>query len=35
MSSEWQDAFLWESPLANGTVPAYHNFDAGYVPAEN
>ena len=24
----WQDAFLWESPLANGTVPAYNTFDA-------
>jgi hypothetical protein len=24
----WQDAFLWESPLANGTVPAYQTFDA-------
>ena len=24
----WQDAFLWESPLANGQVPAYHVFDA-------
>ena len=24
----WQDAFLWESPLANGTVPAYSNLDA-------
>jgi len=25
---KWQDAFLWESPLANGNVPAYHTFDA-------
>jgi len=25
---KWQDSFLWESPLANGTVPAYHTFDA-------
>ena len=25
---KWQDAFLWESPLANGAVPAYHVFDA-------
>jgi hypothetical protein len=24
----WQDAFLWESPLANGKVPAYQTFDA-------
>lgn len=24
----WQDSFLWESPLANGRVPAYHTFDA-------
>lgn len=24
----WQDAFLWESPLANGTVPAYSTVDA-------
>lgn len=24
----WQQSFLWESPLANGTVPAYHVFDA-------
>ena len=24
----WQDAFLWESPLANGTVPAYNTWDA-------
>jgi hypothetical protein len=24
----WQDAFLWESPLANGVVPAYQTFDA-------
>lgn len=25
---KWQDTFLWESPLANGQVPAYHTFDA-------
>jgi len=25
---KWQDSFLWESPLANGIVPAYHTFDA-------
>ncbi|HUR10830.1 MAG TPA: TonB-dependent receptor [Flavitalea sp.] len=25
---KWQDAFLWESPLANGSVPAYYVFDA-------
>lgn len=24
----WQEKFLWESPLVNGTVPAYHTFDA-------
>ncbi|MGV3588518.1 MAG: TonB-dependent receptor [Adhaeribacter sp.] len=24
----WQDSFLWESTLANGTIPAYHTFDA-------
>lgn len=24
----WQDAFLWESPLANGAVPAYSTIDA-------
>ncbi|WP_345158908.1 TonB-dependent receptor [Pontibacter saemangeumensis] len=24
----WQDAFLWESPLANGKVSAYHTVDA-------
>jgi iron complex outermembrane recepter protein len=24
----WQESFLWESPLVNGTVPAYHTFDA-------
>ncbi|MBA9075702.1 TonB-dependent receptor [Rufibacter quisquiliarum] len=24
----WQDSFLWESPLANGTVPAYSTVDA-------
>ena len=24
----WQDAFLWESPLANGIVPAYNAWDA-------
>ena len=24
----WQDAFLWESPLANGAVPAYNTWDA-------
>ncbi len=24
----WQDSFLWESPLANGTIPAYSNLDA-------
>jgi iron complex outermembrane recepter protein len=24
----WQDAFLWESPLANGDIPAYSNVDA-------
>jgi iron complex outermembrane recepter protein len=25
---KWQQAFQWQSPLANGAVPAYHNFDA-------
>lgn len=24
----WQDAFLWESPLVNGRVPAYSTIDA-------
>ncbi|WP_181305863.1 TonB-dependent receptor [Rufibacter sp. XAAS-G3-1] len=24
----WQDSFLWESPLANGTVPSYSTVDA-------
>ncbi|MFB9864119.1 TonB-dependent receptor [Rufibacter immobilis] len=24
----WQDSFLWESPLANGIVPAYSTIDA-------
>ncbi len=24
----WQDAFAWESPLANGIVPAYQTLDA-------
>jgi iron complex outermembrane recepter protein len=24
----WQDSFLWESPLANGKIPAYSTFDA-------
>lgn len=24
----WQSTFQWESPLANGTVPAYNNFNA-------
>jgi iron complex outermembrane receptor protein len=24
----WQESFLWESPLVNGAVPAYHTFDA-------
>ena len=24
----WQDAFLWESPLANGVVSAYNTWDA-------
>ena len=26
----WQDAFQWESPLANGKVPAYQVFDAQF-----
>lgn len=25
---KWQDAFQWESPLANGRIPAYSNIDA-------
>lgn len=24
----WQQSFLWESPLANGTIPAYSTVDA-------
>jgi iron complex outermembrane recepter protein len=24
----WQQSFLWQSPLANGTIPAYSNLDA-------
>jgi iron complex outermembrane receptor protein len=24
----WQQSFVWESPLANGTIPAYHTVDA-------
>lgn len=24
----WQDSFLWESPLANGTVDSYYTIDA-------
>jgi iron complex outermembrane receptor protein len=24
----WQESFLWESPLANGTIPAYSTVDA-------
>ncbi len=24
----WQNRFLWESPLANGTVPSYYTIDA-------
>ncbi len=24
----WQDSFLWQSPLANGVVPAYQTVDA-------
>ncbi|MCJ8164080.1 TonB-dependent receptor [Pontibacter sp. E15-1] len=34
----WQDAFAWQSPLANGTVPSYHTIDAQLtlkVPAAN
>jgi iron complex outermembrane recepter protein len=26
----WQDAFQWESPLANGPIPAYQVFDAQF-----
>lgn len=25
---KWQEAFLWESPLVNGTVPSFNTFDA-------
>lgn len=25
---KWQSTFLWESPLANGTVPSFNNVDA-------
>lgn len=25
---KWQDSYLWESPLVNGTVPAFNTFDA-------
>ncbi len=25
---KWQDSFLWESPLANGSVPSFNTFDA-------
>jgi hypothetical protein len=25
---KWQDAYEWQSPLANGHVPAYQTFDA-------
>ncbi len=25
---KWQQSFLWESPLVNGTVPSYNTFDA-------
>lgn len=24
----WQEEFIWESPLVNGTVPSYNTFDA-------
>ncbi len=24
----WQQSFLWQSPLANGTIPSYNNLDA-------
>ncbi len=27
VSWRWQDAFLWKSPLANGTIPAYSTID--------
>jgi iron complex outermembrane recepter protein len=26
----WQDAFAWESPLANGQIPAYQTVDAQF-----
>jgi hypothetical protein len=28
ISWRWQDAFVWKSQLANGTVPAYQTLDA-------
>jgi outer membrane receptor protein involved in Fe transport len=28
LSWKWQDSFQWESPLANGHIPAYQVFDA-------
>ncbi len=28
ISWKWQDGFFWESPLANGAVPAYSTIDA-------
>jgi outer membrane receptor protein involved in Fe transport len=24
----WQDSFLWQSPLVNGTLPAFSTLDA-------
>ncbi len=26
----WQDSFLWQSPLADGVVPAYYTVDAQF-----
>ena len=28
VAGKWQDEFIWQSPLANGTVPSFLTFDA-------
>ncbi|KFF28207.1 TonB-dependent receptor [Chryseobacterium vrystaatense] len=28
VAARWQDSFLWESPLASGTIPSYYTIDA-------
>lgn len=28
--AKWQDAFLWQSPLANGTIPSFYTIDAQF-----